>query len=599
MYQLLDFNSKKQVTAQDFVFAGDDGPWEVMMDFDRIRRKINMDYFISATPCLSKYLPLMPIEEPANFISLREMATPLVKSKVLGQQLGVDLYFKVEGKNPTGSFKDRGSAVDISVAKELGAKGIVLASTGNMAASCSCYAAAARMPCFIVVPEGVSMSKLAQVLSFGGKIIQVKGTYNDAADLAYKIAKSRRFFLAGDYAFRVEGQKTAAFEMIDQLLFQVPDEIIIPVGCGTNITAYAKGFNEYRHLGLIDKMPALVGVQATGACSLVNAFAKGQKKLEALKQVDTIATAIAVAYPIDGEKALQAIYDTGGQAAAVSDAEILKAQYMLSTQEGLFVESASAATVAHLFKQKENNQLKQGRRIVCVLSGEGLKDPSVVLKSAIQPPVIYPHEAEFDKLYDRRFFDNKTMIFIEKNERLFEKIPTIEQIKKTLALVFESHYDDDLIEKIHRHIKRFLDKGKSIYISDLQDIVQDAFEMAESESEGNLKLISFHVESAQDKSSCAKVTVELNGQLYYASHQGVGPVDAIIQALCKACPSQIKYELTDYKVKIRGQGADAVVYVEMKLIKGHQKSVGKAVSPDIIQASVEAFIDAYNLAYSG
>ena len=598
MYQLIDFNTKKQVSTDDFVFAGETSPWEVQMDLALIRSKINLDYFVSATPCLSKYLPLMPIQVPANFISMRETATPLLKSKVIGKALGIDLYFKVEGKNPTGSFKDRGSAVDITIAKELGAKGVALASTGNMAASCSCYAAAAKMPCFIIVPEGVSMSKLAQVMSFGGKIIQVKGSYNDAANLAYQIAKSKKFFLAGDYAFRVEGQKTAAFEVIDQLLFQVPDEVIVPIGCGTNMTAYAKGFNEYRALGLIDKVPKLTGVQATGADSLVQAYQQEKKHLQPLQRADTIATAIAVPFPIDGDKAIDAIYQSGGEAGAVSDMEMLQAQYQLSTQEGLFVESASAATVAHLYKKQQKGELKAGQKIVCVLSGEGLKDPSVVLKSAIQPPIIYPNEADFNKLYDSKFFDNKSMIFFEENKVIFDQPPTMDALKNVLLKIFGANYNEGFIARVKTQIERFLAKGRAIYISDLQDIIQDATEMVDKKRDNALKVISFKVNTAQDKIAQAEVKVELNEQLYFASNTGVGPVDAILKALCKACPSDIQYQLTDYKVKIRGQGADAVVYVEMKLVKAGLNTVGQAVSPDIIQASVEAFIDAYNTAYS-
>ena len=207
MYQLVDFQSKAAVSTDDFVFTGIDSPWEVMMDMQRIENNINKAHFSTMAPCLSKYLPLMPIAHPSAFVSLGESATPLVKSKRLAKRLGIDLYFKVEGKNPTGSFKDRGSAVDISVAKSLGAKGVILASTGNMAASCACYAAAAELPCFVLVPEGVPMGKLAQVVAFGGRIVQVKGSYNDAADLAYQLAKKMGFYLAGDYAFRVEGQK--------------------------------------------------------------------------------------------------------------------------------------------------------------------------------------------------------------------------------------------------------------------------------------------------------------------------------------------------------------------------------------------------------
>ena len=598
MYKLIDFYSKEEVSTNDFVFAGEESPWDVQMDINEIKNKINLDYFTQATPCLSKYLPFMPIKNPSKFVSLREVATPLLKSKVIGKELGIDLYFKVEGKNTTGSFKDRGSAVDITVAKELGAKGIVLASTGNMAASCACYAAAAGMPCFIIVPEGVSMSKLAQVMSFGGKIIQVKGSYNDAAKLAYDIAKEKKFFLAGDYAFRVEGQKTAAFEIIDQMLFQTPDEVILPIGCGTNMTAYYKGFCEYKELGLINNIPKLTGVQSTGADTLARAFDKNQQRVEPLQRADTIATAIAVPYPIDGDKAIDAIYNTNGKAEAVSDTKMLEAQYELSTKEGLFVEVASASTVATLIKRQKEGLIEKGQTVICVLSGDGLKDPNVVLKSAIQPPIIYPTTEEFDKLYNTKFFDNKTMLFFEENKVVFTEVPTNEQIVNILSKVFGVNYDKSFISKIRQTAERFLAKGKSIYISDLQDIIQDATEMVEQQDlESIIEVKDFKVNVGKDAFSTAEVTVQLNNQMYFASNKGVGPVDAVINALCKACPGDINYELTDYKVKIRGQGADAVVYTEMSLLKNGVKSVGKAVSPDIIQASVEAFMDAYNLAY--
>ncbi|GAB4224974.1 MAG: hypothetical protein Kow0076_7760 [Francisella sp.] len=598
MYKIVNFYTKEEVVPNSFVFTGENEPWEIQMDINEISKKINKDYFTQASPCLAKYLPFMPIKDPSKFISLRESATPLIKSKNIGKELGINLYFKVEGKNPTGSFKDRGSAVDITVAKELGAKGIVLASTGNMAASCACYAAAAKMPCFIIVPEGVAASKLAQVMSYGGKIVQVKGSYNDAAKLAYEIAISKNFFLAGDYAFRVEGQKTAAFELIDQLLFQIPDEIIIPIGCGTNMTSYYKGFCEYQELGFINSLPKLTGVQSTKADTLVRAYKNNQNRIEPLKTANTIATAIAVPYPIDGDKAIDAIYSTGGEASSVTDMQMLEAQYLLSTKEGLFVELASASTIAHLFKKYNEGKLQKGSTIVCVLSGEGLKDPAVVLKSAIQPPIIYPKESEFDRLYQSHFFDNKSMIFIEQNEIIFDKTPTIEEIKNTLSKLFGANYDDTFLSKVRELIERFLIKGKVISLADIQDIIQDATEMANANSKNILDVKSFKVNVELDQKSIAEVTVKVADQLYFASSSGVGPVDAVLNALCKACPSDIHYKLTDYKVKIRGQGADAVVYVEMCLEKEGIKSIGKAVSPDIIQASVEAFIDAYNIAYA-
>jgi threonine synthase len=289
--------------------------------------------------------------------------------------------------------------VEVSIAKEMGASALILASTGNMAASCACYAAAAKMPCYVLVPEGVSLSKLAQVIAFGGRIVQVKGNYNDAARLAHELAEKKGFYLAGDYAFRVEGQKTAAFEVIDQLFFNVPDAVVLPIGCGTNMAAYAKGFEEYRSLGLISKLPKLIGVQSNLANAVVNSFEKEERTITALSSANTLASAIAVPNPIDGIKALDAIYKSNGSAVSVSDQEILEAQYLLSTEENLFVESASAATLAAVMKMISSDpELYRDQTFVCVLTGDGLKDAHVLLESFTKTQKIYP--ASLDALLE-------------------------------------------------------------------------------------------------------------------------------------------------------------------------------------------------------
>jgi threonine synthase len=594
MYDIIDFATKKKVIVNDLVFTGEKSPFQINMNLDYVKQQINLDYFSSVAPCLSKYLPLMPIKKQINFISLRESATPLVKSKYIGKDLGIELYFKVEGKNPTGSFKDRGSAVDITVAKELGAKGIILASTGNMAASCSCYAAAADIPCFILVPEGVSLAKMAQVISYGGKIIQVKGTYNDAALLAYKIAKKKGFYLAGDYAFRVEGQKTAAFEIIDQLLFQTPDEVVIPVGCGTNIAAYYKGFQEYCSLGLIDEMPRLTGVQATGANPLVKAF-KSNSLIKEKEKIETIASAIAVPNPIDGVKALDAIKRTNGTAEDVSDHKMLRAQYLLSTKEGLFVECSAAATIAYLYEQHRKRNLKPGSKVVCILSGDGLKDPDTILKSAIQPPVIIPSESAFNKLFDANFFDNKNMFFCNKNDIVFDYLPTTIELKSKLLNMMGVKYSTDFMCEILKNIEQFLRKGKQIKLADIQDIIQYVSESNTYINKGEpLVVSSFKVVSEYNSESYAEVSLRIGERHYKGSHKGTGPLDAVIQSLIKACPEKVEYNLKDYSVKIRSEGVDAVVNVEITLFKNGKSVIGRAISPDSIQASIEAFIDAYN-----
>lgn len=594
MYYLRDFVSKETVHPNDLVFTGETTPWEIIMDLDLIKSKINLEYFRQSPPSLLKYLPLLPIEKQAEFITLREAVTPLIKSRKTGKNLGVDLYLKVEGKNPTGSFKDRGTAVEISVAKEKNAKAIILASTGNMAASCACYAAAAGIPCFILVPEGVPPGKLSQVLAFGGHIVQVKGTYNDAANLAYKIAKELNFYLAGDYAYRLEGAKTAAFEIIDQMLFQVPDYLVVPIGCGTNIGGFYKGFMDYYRLGLIDRLPRMIGVQAAGAQAVVNSFNEKRNNIEPLPSVNTLASAICVANPIDGLKALEAINATNGYAVSVTDNEILAAQHRLAKEEGIFAESSAAATIAGLTKLADQGKIEAHKKVICVLTGDGLKDPQVVLKAAIKPPTIYPQTKDFFNLYQNGFFDGKSMVFVEKSATLFDKAPSKTDISRELQSLFSASYSEDYLEKIELSLAKMLQKGKIITISDFQDSIQSVLESPNPTKSDVFAVKDFYVDTAKDKQANAKVEVTINGQEFNGNAVGTGPVDAVIKALTHACKETLQFKLTDYKVEIRGQGTDANVYVEMKLQKNTHSSLGTGTSPDIIQASIEAFSEAYN-----
>lgn len=594
MYYLRDFVSKERVNPNNMVFTGETTPWEVVMDLDEIKSKINLDYFRQSPPNILKYLPLLPIKDQANFITLRESATPLIRSRKLGRNLGIDLMLKVEGKNPTGSFKDRGTAVEISVAKEMGAKAIILASTGNMAASCACYSAAAGIPCFILVPEGVPPGKLSQVLAFGGHIVQVKGTYNDAANLAYKLAEEMGFYLAGDYAYRLEGAKTAAFEIIDQMLFQVPDYLVVPIGCGTNIGGYYKGFMDYYRLGLIDKLPRIIGVQAEGARAVVNSFEEKRNDIQILPSISTLASAIAVANPIDGLKALEAINSTNGYAVSVTDNEILAAQHRLAKEEGIFAESSAAATIAGVQKLIDAGKIDAHKKVMCILTGDGLKDPQVVLKAAIKPPTIYPQISDFTSLYDNGFFDGKSMVFVEKTDILFDHEPSKAEIVRELQNLFSANYGDDYLDKIHLSLAKMIQKGKTITISDFQDSIQGVLESPKNNVADVFSVLDFSVDTAKDKKANATVRVNIAGNEYTGKADGTGPVDAVIKSLTNACRDTLQFKLTEYKVEIRGQGTDANVYVEMKLQQGAKNSIGSGTSPDIIQASIEAFAAAYN-----
>jgi len=594
LYKIIDFISKKVVKPTNFVYTGENSPWEIVMDLEKIKASLDLEAFKKRNISLAKYLPFLPIKSPPDFISLNEMATPLLKSKQLSTQLDINLYFKVEGKNPTGSFKDRGSALEVTMAKELGAKAIILASTGNMAASCACYAAVARMPCYIFVPEGAPMNKLAQVIAFGGHIVQIKGTYNDAAKLAQTVAMQMDFYLAGDYAPRVEGQKAAAFELCDQFSFDPPDVVIIPMGCGTNITAYAKGFAEYKALGLIDKIPQLIGVEATGAAAIVHSFNAQLHSITPLKGAETIASAIAVPDPIDGVKALAAIYNSKGLAIAVSDEEMLQAQYILSTQEGLFVESASAATVAALFKIVQD-PIFAHKKIVCVLTGDGLKDAGVIFKAAINPPTIYPQESEFIRLYESQFFTGKQMIFSNKNQVLFQHTPTLEELKVALKNILSADYEPHYLEKIKVNLDKILQKGKDITVFDLQNCVQNALVNLREVSYPVFSVRDYEVTTGKGRLAQAFVTLHLLGEERTGRAEGEGPVYALINAFHMALGHKMEFELKSYQFDIRTEDNKVTAHVELKLTRGAINAVGRGSSPDLVHASIEAFDEAYNI----
>jgi threonine synthase len=592
MYKIVDFHSGAEVTPSNHIYASGLEPWEVMMDLDRIAAAINNDIFRRTQPSLSKYFPFLPIKNYRDFISLNEGNTPLLKSRKIGPALGVDLYFKQETQNPTGSFKDRGSALEISLAKEFGVAAISVASTGNMAASCSCYAALAGIPCFVFVPEGTPNSKLSQSIAFGGRIVQVRGTYNDAARIAENVARELNFYLAGDYAFRVEGNKTAAFEVIDQLLYEVPSYVIVPMGCGTNLTSYAKGFSELHQLGLIDDVPRMVGAQAEGAQSIVNAFNVNATRVETLKSVNTLCSAIAITRPLDGDKALRSIYQSNGLAVSVSDREILEAQYELSKDEGVYVEASCATSVAVLKKIIRERGLPDGK-VVCVLTGDGLKDPGAILKIALKPPTIHD-EYEFKALFESEMFIGKTVCFADKDQVLFAAIPTPTEVERVLSQHFGVRDSSKVAPRVVIEVKNFLAKGKKVSLNDLQDIIQ-TLSQERAGTERVLQVLDFEVITGKDRAPRASVKILLDGVPEEAESGGVGPVDAVINALSLSCALRLTFSLQDFNVVIRSQGTDATVVSELKLLdKNGRSAIGRGTSPDVIQAAIEAFVEAYN-----
>ncbi len=326
---------------------------------------------------LKTYERFLPLTDKTPRLSLCEGDTPLLSLSHLGMELGIDLMAKFDGLNPTGSFKDRGMVLAVAKALEDGARAIVCASTGNTSASAAAYGAAAGIPCFVLLPAGqVAAGKLAQTLLYGARVLAVKGNFDRALELARQAAGEKEMALVNSLnPYRLFGQRTGAWEICDEL-DGVLDWLILPVGNAGNISAYCAGFEFYREIGRIEKLPRLFGVQAEGAAPLVRGFE--------IDAPETLATAIRIGRPVSAEKARRAVEVSKGQFLSVTDDEILEAQSALASAEGVFAEPASCAPLAALKKLKGQGKLPEGIRVVMVLTGSGLKDPDAVM-SRIAP----------------------------------------------------------------------------------------------------------------------------------------------------------------------------------------------------------------------
>lgn len=333
---------------------------------------------------INQYKKFLPITSKTPVITLNEGNTPLIYACHLSWLLGnnIEVYLKYEGLNPTGSFKDRGMTMAVSKAAEEGSKAVMCASTGNTSASAAAYAARANIKCIVIIPSGaIALGKLAQALIHGAKVIAIDGNFDDALVLVKKITEKYPITLVNSInPYRIEGQKTGAFEICDALDGIAPDYHVIPVGNAGNITAYWKGYREYKAAGKISILPKMVGFQAEGAAPIVRG--------RIIEKPETIATAIKIGNPASWQQAIAARDESGGAIDMVSDKEILDAYKILAGKEGVFVEPASAASVAGLLKYSEKGYFKNGSKIVCVLTGHGLKDPDRAIASVEKPKII-------------------------------------------------------------------------------------------------------------------------------------------------------------------------------------------------------------------
>lgn len=333
---------------------------------------------------LEAYKEFLPITEQTPKLTLHEGNTPLIKLERLSVEWGVELYVKVEGANPTGSFKDRGMVMAVAKAIEEGSKTVICASTGNTSASAAAYAARAGSKCIIVIPEGkIAIGKLAQAMMYGAEIISIEGNFDQALKMVRNISKEEPITLVNSVnPYRLEGQKTAAFEVCDQL-GAAPDILAIPVGNAGNISAYWKGFKEYndqKETGL----PRMFGFEASGAAALVHN--------RVFENPETVATAIRIGNPASWDLAVSAVQESNGQFDEVTDEEILAAYKKLASSEGVFAEPASCASIAGVYKSIQNGKIAKGTKIVAVLTGNGLKDPDTAIKTSLVKSVQLPND---------------------------------------------------------------------------------------------------------------------------------------------------------------------------------------------------------------
>jgi len=323
---------------------------------------------------LVRYKEFLPVTANTPLFSLGEGDTPLVRCRELEREIGCgELYFKLEGCNPTGSFKDRGMVVAVAKALEAGSKAVMCASTGNTSASAAAYAAYSGLTAIIIVPKGkIALGKLAQAIVYGAKIITIDGNFDQALQIVRSLTEKHPVTLVNSVnPYRIEGQKTAAFEIIDTL-GEAPDYLFIPVGNAGNITAYWKGFVEYYQAGKVENKPQMMGFQAKGAAPIVRGYV--------VDKPETVATAIRIGNPASWQRAVNARDESGGIIDMVSDDEILSAYRLLATKGGVFGEPASAASLAGLIKLSRQGTDFSSKKVVCVITGTGLKDPDAALR---------------------------------------------------------------------------------------------------------------------------------------------------------------------------------------------------------------------------
>ncbi len=384
----------------------DDGRLDIYYDYTKLAEKITKKTLTERAPSVWKYNDFLPVKSKRNIVTLGEGGTPLLKANNLAKEVGLkNLYLKDETRNPTGSFKDRSMTVGVSKALEFDVKTVAIASSGNAAASLAAYSAKAGLSCLTFVLEFASSAKVAQISLYGADVIKVR-TIEEGKDPTVQmlrlVVEKYGWYPCPSFGpfnpYQVEGPKTISYEITEQLNWNLPDWIMIPTGSACLFTGVWKGFADFHSLGFINSTPKLAAIQSTGCAPLVRAFKEGKRpfEIEPWKRPNTVAGGLADVLPWDGDAALIALRN-GGTAEAVTDEDILKAQKLLASAEGIFAEPSGVTSLAGLIKLLNEGTIEKNETVVVLITGSGLKDPEVIMKTLKEVPTIKPSIEEFEK----------------------------------------------------------------------------------------------------------------------------------------------------------------------------------------------------------
>jgi threonine synthase len=514
-----------------------------------------------------------PIGE--HFIDpLRSFPTELRHLQHLSERYGCEIWAKMELQNPTGCFKDRGSFIEVVKAKEFSADAICLASTGNMAASVAMYAAYFNIACYVFVPENTSEGKLAQASIYGAKVLRIKGDFSACEQLCKSFAKSGNYYLAGDYVFREEGQKSFSYELISQQ--KAPfDFVLVPVGCGTNFAAIYKGFSEIKAIGDIENIPSLICIQPEKSSPVVEGVFKRKKVVK--QSVSTQATAVAAADPIDFYKVLDAIDKTNGHAFTASEEQILQSLREMASTEGIFTEPACALPLAAL---KNELPLFTGKRVLLVLTGTGLKDTGVVSRNVLPSPVIKNDVQQVLDYLESGYPDMQEESFGKPRDTL------LTQIK----------FPAGKKELFEQYLLRINQRGKSLTTSE-REVLQTLVFNDDTTLEYPVTVTDYSIIMKKNGLVHAKVVIQTSQGEMEVAHDGVGPLDAVLMAIQVVTESILPVKLTDHRLEVLSPGTNALVVASITLSHNDFEVEAKAASTDVIEAGLDAWTKSYAMLY--